>query len=112
MNLKKCIYKVLVQKPGAKKSPECKPEFARFQGFRRSVLDACALLRCYVAHVGHTNTNIRYLTSHTGEGLTWEFNITVVQGNVHPITGHEGPEGENKYSSTLSLTSVLDGGGL
>jgi hypothetical protein len=46
-----------------------------------------------------------------GEGLTWEFNITMLQGNVHPITGHEGPEGENKYSSTLSLTSTLDGGG-
>jgi len=27
---------------------------------------------------------------------------------VHPRTGHEGPEGE-KYSSTLSLTSALDG---
>jgi hypothetical protein len=26
-------------------------------------------------------------------------------------TGQEGPEGEKRYSSTLSLTSVLDGGG-
>jgi len=26
------------------------------------------------------------------------------KGNVHPITGHEGPEVEKKYSSTLSLT--------
>jgi hypothetical protein len=25
--------------------------------------------------------------------------------------GHEGPEGEYRYSSTLSLTSALDGGG-
>jgi hypothetical protein len=30
---------------------------------------------------------------------------------VHPRTGHEGPEGEQRYSSTLSLTSVLDGVG-
>jgi len=30
-------------------------------------------------------------------------------GKVHPRTGHEGPEGE--YSSTLSLTSALDGVG-
>jgi hypothetical protein len=30
---------------------------------------------------------------------------------VHPITGHLGPEGEQMYSYTLSLTSVLDGGG-
>jgi hypothetical protein len=30
---------------------------------------------------------------------------------VRPITGHEGPEGEYRYSSTLSLTPALDGGG-
>ena len=29
---------------------------------------------------------------------------------VLPITGHEGPEWEQKYCSTLSLTSTLDGG--
>jgi hypothetical protein len=28
-----------------------------------------------------------------------------------PRTGHEGPEGEQRYSSTLSLTSALDGVG-
>jgi hypothetical protein len=33
------------------------------------------------------------------------------RGKVHPRTGHEGPEGEWKYNSTLSLTSALDGGG-
>ena len=32
------------------------------------------------------------------------------KGKVHPSTGHDGPKGE-KYSSTLSLTSALDGGG-
>jgi hypothetical protein len=30
---------------------------------------------------------------------------------VPPITGHEGPEGEYRCSSTLSLTSALGGGG-
>ena len=30
------------------------------------------------------------------------------KGTVRPRTGHEGPEGE-KYSSTLSLTSAMDG---
>ena len=30
---------------------------------------------------------------------------------VHPRTGHEDPEGEKRYSSTLSLTSALDVGG-
>jgi hypothetical protein len=34
-----------------------------------------------------------------------------VEGEIHPRTGHEGPEGELRYSSTLSLTSVLDGVG-
>ena len=31
------------------------------------------------------------------------------KGHVHFITGHEGPERENRHKSTLSLTSVLDG---
>lgn len=30
---------------------------------------------------------------------------------VHPRIGHKGPEGEWRYSSLLSLTFVLDGGG-
>jgi hypothetical protein len=30
---------------------------------------------------------------------------------VHARTGHKGPEKELKYSSTLSLTSALDGDG-
>jgi len=29
---------------------------------------------------------------------------------VHPRTGRAGPEGEYRYSSTLSLTLALDGG--
>jgi hypothetical protein len=33
------------------------------------------------------------------------------KGKVLPITGHEGPEGEQRYSSTLSLTLSLDEGG-
>jgi hypothetical protein len=30
---------------------------------------------------------------------------------IHSVTGHEGPWGEYRYSSTLSLTSALDGVG-
>jgi len=37
--------------------------------------------------------------------------VFLVKGKVHPKTGLEGPEGENRYSSTLSLTSALDRGG-
>jgi hypothetical protein len=33
------------------------------------------------------------------------------KGKGHPITGHEGPEVVWGYSSTLSLTSTLDGVG-
>ena len=32
------------------------------------------------------------------------------KGKVHSVTGHEGPEGEFRYSYTLDLTSALDGG--
>jgi hypothetical protein len=35
----------------------------------------------------------------------------IVKGKVHPRTGNEGLEGEKMYSSTLSLTSALDGVG-
>ena len=33
----------------------------------------------------------------------------IKKGKVRPRTDHEGPEGEQRYSSTLSLTSALDG---
>jgi hypothetical protein len=31
------------------------------------------------------------------------------KGKAHPRTGHDGPDGKPIYSSTLSLTSALDG---
>jgi len=34
-----------------------------------------------------------------------------IKGKVHSRTDHEGPEGEERYSSTLRLTSALDKGG-
>jgi len=34
-----------------------------------------------------------------------------VEGNGHPETGHEGLDGEWKYSATLSRISALHGGG-
>jgi hypothetical protein len=33
------------------------------------------------------------------------------KGKIHPITDHDGPDGEQKYNSILSLTSALHGGG-
>ena len=35
----------------------------------------------------------------------------VGQDKIHPRPGHDGPVGEYRYSSTLSLTPVLDGVG-
>jgi len=37
--------------------------------------------------------------------------IRTGKGKGHNRTGHEGPEWEQRHSSTLSLTSALDGGG-
>ena len=34
-----------------------------------------------------------------------------IKGKGHRRTSHEGPEGEERYSSTLFLTSALDGVG-
>ena len=38
-------------------------------------------------------------------------NDSLGKGKGHPRTGHEGPEGEQMYSSTLPSTLVLDGCG-
>jgi hypothetical protein len=43
--------------------------------------------------------------------LTSKFCTLKGKGKVHPRTGQESPEGEERYSSTLSLTSALDGVG-
>jgi hypothetical protein len=37
--------------------------------------------------------------------------IILLYSKDQPITGHKGPQGECRYSSTLSLTSVLNGSG-
>ena len=53
---------------------------------------------------------VGYLVNTTG---IFEKNLTLSKtyysNEVHPITGHEGPEGEWRYSPTFSLTSALDG---
>jgi hypothetical protein len=46
-----------------------------------------------------------------GQVFTSTFYPTIIIPplKVRPRTGLEGPEGKNRYSSTLSLTSALDG---
>jgi hypothetical protein len=41
--------------------------------------------------------------------VNWEQHYQFGKGKFHPITGHEDPEGKQRYNSTLSLTSALDG---
>jgi hypothetical protein len=36
--------------------------------------------------------------------------IKVKEGKIQPKTGHEGPDGEQRYCSTFSLTMALNGG--
>jgi hypothetical protein len=43
-------------------------------------------------------------------GLKQIFYSLLSHIKVLPITGHEGPEGEQMYSSTLPSTSALDEG--
>jgi hypothetical protein len=56
-------------------------------------------------------SNILKIKIYVQEGakVTWH-EKKVKKGYVHPITSHEGPQGKQRYSSTLSLTSTLDGG--
>ena len=51
-----------------------------------------------------TNLQIFFVTFHSVSSIK-------VKGKVRPRRGHEGPEGEQRYSSTLSITSALDVGG-
>jgi hypothetical protein len=50
-------------------------------------------------------------TAGNGEKETAVTQVTGVKPKVHHRTGLEGPEEEESYSSTLSLTSALDRGG-
>jgi len=45
--------------------------------------------------------HVKYHVLMTGKG----------KGKIHPITGHEDQEGEQRYTSTISLTSAQDGVG-
>ena len=54
----------------------------------------------------NTFAAMEYLDENTDTELDGES-----KGKVHPRIGHEGPEGEYIYSSTVSLTSVLHGVG-
>ena len=50
-------------------------------------------------------------TRRMAQKITVSLTQTGQKSKAYPTTGHEGPEGEKRYRSTLSLTSALDGGG-
>jgi hypothetical protein len=68
------------------------------------ICEGQAVLDCLYRNVVNYHSTLRNITE---EQRTY----TRIKGKVHPITGHESPEGEQRYSSTLSLTLALDGGG-
>jgi hypothetical protein len=73
-------------------------------------------LLLFYCNTGCTNEPHRYFIHTTArqvlDFLSFRLNSIVTgKGKVHPRTGHEGPKGEQRYSSTLSLTLALDGGG-
>jgi hypothetical protein len=55
---------------------------------------------------------VGYLVNNTGYSKRIEhFQKSIIKLKHTPRIGHESPEGEYRYSSTLSLTSALDGMG-
>jgi len=52
-----------------------------------------------------------FLIEYTVNSMIYLSKHMYFKGKGHPTTGHEGPEGEQRYSYTLSLTSALEGGG-
>jgi hypothetical protein len=58
----------------------------------------------------HSFVSLLQSSTHKCDDVTSSFQFGS-SGKAYPIPGHEGPEGEYKYSPTLSLTSVLNRGG-
>jgi len=48
-------------------------------------------------------------STHKENYITISMFLVYVKGKVYPVTGNEGPVGEYRYNSTLSLISVLNG---
>ena len=65
-----------------------------------------------VLHIQRGTTHHRNLTAASVTNIiTFVKMLALEKGTFRPATGHEGLEVEKRYSSTLSLTSVLQSGG-
>jgi hypothetical protein len=51
------------------------------------------------------------MSIHSGKRICYVCNNSIVKVKGHCITWHEGTDGEQRYSSTISLASALDGVG-
>jgi hypothetical protein len=60
------------------------------------LLSTCSYTLMAIHNTVETDDNIRCMM--------------VIDGDLHPISCHEGPEGEKRYSYTLPLTLALQGG--
>ena len=75
--------------------------------------------RAYSVIQKYVHKRLIYAYVHRGCGNVYKKKLPfpfptkiTLKGKVRPRTDHEGPDGEYRYSSTLSLTSALEGGGL
>jgi hypothetical protein len=71
------------------------------------VLTSHSLSRSYLNHLVHRQS----LCKPQNKTLKLRLHLVLRTSKVHLIEGHEDPQGEQTYSSTLSLTSALDKGG-
>ena len=66
---------------------------------------------CHRIPVGWIPVDTEHVNATDCVNSAWNGTIVKGKGKVHPRTGHEDPEGELRYSSTLPLTLALDGVG-
>ena len=94
-----------------------------------SIINTELTLKLHLVRSACLKQNIQLNIGNLTKRICWIFAITDAQkycrvqmtshvanaykrkGTVHPRTGHEGAEGEKRYSCTFSLTSALDGVG-
>jgi hypothetical protein len=65
------------------------------------VAKATETCRRLIIHIKQYFTGVNFLVQYISKGKG--------KGKVYRRTGNEGPKGETRYSSTLSLTLALDG---
>jgi len=83
----------------------------KFGGLLRTVQTTFVLviLKVYCINIRSQPFQEAVTNSLTRSRLSYLYTLSEIH-KVHPVAGLEGPEMDQRYSCTLSLTSVLDGG--